>query len=372
MFYANTNLVLQKTGNMNRIFTTLVATLLIYNITLGQSAKEIAKNCLPSTVSLVMEDNFKQPLSLGSGFIIENGKIVTNLHVIEGAKYGYVLVNGSSTKHKIQGYHSIDKQNDLAILSIPTITGKSLLLTSSNPEIGEKIYAIGNPKGLSGTISEGIVSGIRDLKNKELIQITAPISPGSSGGPVINNSGQVIGVAVGTLTSGQNLNFAIPSSILMSLIAKENNSVTSLNIKKGAAEPKTKKTEIDIKEGVIVRNIKYKTKYDWERGYPDENGYCLKSFSILNRLPHAVRINSVIFILYDKAGIPIAYKEYRNSDFHFSEIFPSVHNIKSFLATTVNISEHSAWTDCETNPVLSKNNGEYLEIRILDFEIIEQ
>jgi S1-C subfamily serine protease len=231
---------------MNIFFSTLVAILLIFNTLLGQSAKEIATICLPSTVSLVMEDNFKQPVSLGSGFIIENGKIVTNLHVIEGAKYGYVFVNGSTTKHKIQGYHSIDKQNDLAILSVPTISGKSLSLVSINPDIGEKIYAIGNPKGLSGTISEGIVSGIRNIENKELVQITAPISPGSSGGPVINNAGQVIGVAVGTLTSGQNLNFAIPSSILKSLIAKESNSITSLNIIKGAAEPKTEKTEVDI------------------------------------------------------------------------------------------------------------------------------
>ena len=127
---------------MNKFFTTVLAILLISNTILGQSAKEIAKNCLPSTVSLVMEDNFKQPVSLGSGFIIENGKIVTNLHVIEGAKYGYVFVNGSSTKHKIQGYYSIDKQNDLAILSVPTISGKSLPLVSNNPEVGEKIYAI--------------------------------------------------------------------------------------------------------------------------------------------------------------------------------------------------------------------------------------
>lgn len=342
---------------MNKIFTTLVATLLIYNTILGQSAKEIAKNCLPSTVSLVMEDNFKQPLSLGSGFIIENGKIVTNLHVIEGAKYGYVLVNGSSTKHKIQGYHSIDKQNDLAILSVPTIFGKSLSLVSNNPEIGEKIYAIGNPKGLSGTISEGIVSGIRNLENKELIQITAPISPGSSGGPVINNAGQVIGVAVGTITSGQNLNFAIPSSILKSLIAKDSNSITSLNIIKGATEPKTEKTEIDIKEGVVVRDFNYRTKYN-------KSGYCLESLSILNRLPHTIRINNAIFILYDKSGIPIDYAEFDDGYLRIKEIRP-------FLAKTVNFDGYSGM-DCRRMRVLSKGNGEYLDVRILDFEIIEE
>lgn len=303
-----------------------------------------------------MEDNFKQPVSLGSGFIIENGKIVTNLHVIEEAKYGYVFVNGSSTKHKIQGYFSIDKQNDLAILSVPTISGKSLSLVSNNPEIGEKIYAIGNPKGLSGTISEGIVSGIRNLENKELIQITAPISPGSSGGPVINNAGQVIGVAVGTLTSGQNLNFAIPSSILKSLIAKKNNSITSLNIIKGATESKTEKNEIDIKEGVVVRDFNYRTKY--------KGGYCLESLSILNRLPHTIRINKAIFILYDKSGIPVDYAE-------FDAGYLRIKDIRPFLAKTVNFDGYSGM-DCNRMRVLSKDNGEYLDVRILDFEIIEE
>ena len=109
--------------------------------------------------------------------------------MIAGTKYGHVFVNESSTKHKIAGYFIVDKTNDLAILSVPTLTGKSLPLLSSRQAIGEKIYAIGNLKGLFGTISEGIVSGLRTLENKSLIQITAPISPSSSGGPVINNSG---------------------------------------------------------------------------------------------------------------------------------------------------------------------------------------
>src|SRR5690606_35815551 len=213
-----------------RRITTLII-ILVSSITFSQSAKEIAKNCMSSTVSLVMEDNYKQPVALGSGFIVDNGKVVTNLHVIEGAKYGSVFINGSSTKHKIEGYYAIDKKNDLVILSVPSLTGTALPLgNSATPEVGEKIYAIGNPKGLSGTISEGIVSGIRTLDEQNLIQITAPISPGSSGDPVINNNGQVVGVAVGTLTSGQNLNFAIPTSSLIELLDNLNASVSPLNI----------------------------------------------------------------------------------------------------------------------------------------------
>ncbi|MFT7030219.1 MAG: S1-C subfamily serine protease [Marinoscillum sp.] len=345
---------------MNKLFTTLLAILFISNTIIGQSAKEIAKNCLPSTVSLVMEDGFKQPISLGSGFIIDNGKVVTNLHVIEGAKYGYVFINGSSTKHKIQGYAAIDKQNDLAILSVPTITEKSLPLVTITPEIGEKIYAIGNPKGLSGTISEGIISGIRNLENKELIQITAPISPGSSGGPVINNSGQVIGVAVGTLTSGQNLNFAIPSSLLKSLIAKGISSLTPLNISKGATAPKTAKNEIDVKEGLTIRDWKYETGITSMNVQPHHK--LIKSISIRNQLPYTVKKIHVIFILFDKSGIPVDYFEETYFDGYRDE------GIKPFLAKTITffISE---WGD---HRALRKEYGENLEVRILDFEIVDE
>lgn len=341
---------------MNRFLTIIVAVLFNPIFVIGQSAKEIAIKCLPSSVSLILEDNFKQPISLGSGFVLEKGKIVTNLHVIEGAKYGYVLVNGSSEKHKIEGYFAIDKQNDIAILSAPTVTQNSMQIISANPDIGDKIYAIGNPKGLSGTISEGIVSGIRKVNDKELIQITAPISPGSSGGPVINNFGQVVGVAVSTITSGQNLNFAIPSSLILRLIAKGNNSITALNISKGSIGSKSEKNEIDIKEGVVVRDLKYTNR--------DDSGYCLESLSILNRLSSKIRINNATFILYDKIGIPIDYTEFDGGELRIKEIKP-------FLAKTVVFDGYSG-LDCRRMRVLSKNNGEYLVVRILDFEIVDE
>jgi S1-C subfamily serine protease len=348
-------IVLNHLTSMKRFLAIILIVSISTKFVVGQSAKEIAKNCLPSSVSLILEDNFKQPISLGSGFIVEKGKIVTNLHVIEGAKYGYAIVNGSTEKHKIQGYIAVDKQNDLAILSVPTIAQNSLQLDSIRPDIGEKIYAIGNPKGLSGTISEGIVSGIRNLFDKELIQITAPISPGSSGGPVITNSGQVVGVAVGTLTSGQNLNFAIPSSIILRLMSKDNNSISALNISKGTTIPKTDKSEMDIKEGVVVRDFKYTLK--------DEGGFCLKSLSILNRLPYTIGINNAIFILYDKTGTPVDYNEFNNG-------YLRVGLIKPFMAKSVIFDGYSGF-DCYRERVLGKENGEYLVVRILDFDIID-
>jgi len=317
----------------------------------SQTAKEIAKNCLPSTVSLVMEDKSKQPISLGSGFILENGKVVTNLHVIEGAKYGYILENGSSKKHTIKGYYQIDKINDLVILSVPSLTAQPLALsTLDKPEIGERIYAIGNPKGLSGTISEGIVSGIRSMENKSLIQITAPISPGSSGGPVINNKGEVIGVAVGTLTSGQNLNFAIPVKLITDLSNKGTLSITSLDISKGATTPKINKDEINVKDGVIIRKIQCE----------NFSGTQI-SFSIKNNLPYAISDIKLFFLLYDDTGTIMDYveKTYLNSWGEF---------IKPFLAKSFGYSTKLTGTELDAE----FKTGYKIEARLLDFKILEE
>lgn len=340
---------------MNRKITILIMLVAFNNLIQAQSAKEIAKICLPSTVSLIMVDNYKQPLSLGSGFIIDDGKIVTNLHVIEGAKYGFVLLNGDKTKHKIEGYYSIDNKNDLAILSVPTLIGTPLILSDNlDPEIGEKIYAIGNPKGLSGTISTGIISGIRNMSNQNLIQITAPISPGSSGGPVINNSGKVIGVAVGTLTSGQNLNFAIPASLVKDLLSKDVTSITSLNISKGKISPKVNINEKNIKDGIEIRDWKYDDGYTV--GYPGVT--VVRSVSFKNNLPFEIKNMKLLFILYDKHNIPIDYYETIFFEYEFNGGI-----LKPFLGKTVEFDS--------SQRVFRKEHGENLEIRILDFKIIE-
>lgn len=315
----------------------------------SQDAAQVAKSCLPSSVSILMEDRFKQPLSLGSGFIIENGKIVTNLHVIEDAKYGYVILSGSSVKHQIDGYFAVDRENDLAILSVPTLQGKGIPFSATNVEVGTRIYAIGNPKGLSGTISEGIVSGLRTLNDKELIQITAPISPGSSGGAVVNSRGELVGVAVGTITAGQNLNFAIPLASLKNLINHQSKSVLSLNIDKGSAKPKVSDSEEDVSSGVIIRNMQYE-KFVMV-------GTCLSEISIRNKLPYAVKDVEALFILYDEENIPIdTYKKT-----FYEEIMP-------FLAKS-----HS-WNSaaCNNLRVLRLQEGERLEIRILSFEVLKE
>jgi len=169
-----------------------------------------------------MEDANGQPLSLGSGFFVRDGEIASNLHVVEGAARGYAKLVGQKVKHDIKGITAIDSERDLVVLKISASGSPTLSLGNSDTvQVGETVYAVGNPQGLEGTFSEGIVSSIREVGSDSLLQITAPISPGSSGGPVLNKSGEVIGVSVATFRGGQNLNFAIPSRYLNAMLEKE-------------------------------------------------------------------------------------------------------------------------------------------------------
>ena len=189
----------------------------------SQTPQQIAKSVLTSTVLIVMEDANGKSISSGSGFFIERGMIATNLHVVEGVLKGYVKRVGTNKKYPIIGIAAMDSRQDLAILIVSDFGAPILPLGNSDKvQVGESIYVAGNPIGfLEGTFSNGIVSGVREFRvDSKRIQITAPISKGSSGGPVLNSKGEVIGVAVSTITAGQNLNFAIPSDYLNELLNK--------------------------------------------------------------------------------------------------------------------------------------------------------
>ena len=184
--------------------------------------QQIAKTALASTVLIVMEDTNGKPLSSGSGFFVGKGLIVTNMHVIEKGTKGIFKRVGKDKWENIKDTVKVDKQRDLAILKVLDVDAPALPLGDSNEvQIGQSVYAVGNPIGfLEGTFAPGFVSSIRGKDPNKSIQITAPISPGSSGGPLLNDKGQVIGIVVGGITEGQNLNFAIPSNYLDELLDK--------------------------------------------------------------------------------------------------------------------------------------------------------
>ena len=155
----------------------------------------------------------------GSGFVIDKeGHILTNYHVIADAREVWVtLHNRKKYKATIIG---TDRAHDLAVLQIKATDPQPMTLgDSTNPQVGQKVYAIGNPFGLAGTLTRGIVSSIRQVQEpdglviEEAIQTDAAINPGNSGGPLLNWHGEVIGINTMIASSvGQSagIGFAIP------------------------------------------------------------------------------------------------------------------------------------------------------------------
>lgn len=154
------------------------------------------------------------PSSQGSGFFIDKNTLVTNYHVIEDSDYLELKIAGNETIFKGAKVIKASPEYDLAIVQTKQEFSAFEIVDCSKIEVGAKIYTIGNPRGLEGTISDGILSGKRNNNGIEYLQITAPISPGNSGGPVLNDKGEVIGVATFAYKNSQNLNFAVPVSYI--------------------------------------------------------------------------------------------------------------------------------------------------------------
>ena len=171
------------------------------------STEELFQVASPSVVLIEVFDDEGQKIGTGSGFVASsNGTIITNYHVIRGADRAIARFNDGSSA-PITGVAGYDPNRDVAALRTDGPVPKPLSLgNSENVKTGQKVIAIGSPLGFQNTVSEGIVSGLRS----GLVQMSTPISPGSSGGPLLNAYGKVVGVAVASATQGQNLNFAVP------------------------------------------------------------------------------------------------------------------------------------------------------------------
>src|SRR5437762_9653626 len=180
---------------------------------------ELVRRIKPSAVAVETFDAKGEKLSRGSGFFIDKDRIVTNRHVIDGAYRAEVHLS-SGSNFPVKNVLAVDAEADIALLKVepPPSLVRALSLERTSPQEGESVVVIGNPFGLEGSVTNGIVSAVRDIPGfGRIIQITAPISPGSSGSPVVNMRGQVIGVATLQITGGQSVNFAIPSERIAQL-----------------------------------------------------------------------------------------------------------------------------------------------------------
>lgn len=189
--------------------TLLLTLLTIVTSSYGQLSDLVTKN-EKAIVQIFSYDEFGTPSSTGTGFFTDKTGIgLTNLHVIDDAKFAFIR-DYKGDIFQIEKITKANKECDLAEFVVKTNdnrTFNTLAFNLNTPPKGTDIFVIGNPEGLESTVSTGIISSIRDQEGKKVIQISAPISPGSSGSPIMDMQGNVIGVATYQYKKGQNLNF---------------------------------------------------------------------------------------------------------------------------------------------------------------------
>lgn len=222
--------------------TLIFALLLIPQAFAQNTLPSLIKDVQPSVVTITIYDKSGQEMGLASGFFVtERGQIVTNYHVIERA-FAAEIKTAEGKIYAVTDVIAEDKENDLIRIAVDPgrDSAKPLPLSRNSPVVGERIVVIGSPLGLEQTVSEGIISSIRGSRRQ--IQITAPISPGSSGSPVVDMRGEVIGVATWQLSEGQNLNFAVSVEKIstMKLGGKKNLAVWTVQVNAYPEEERAK------------------------------------------------------------------------------------------------------------------------------------
>lgn len=214
---------------LNRNFPRLLLLLFVVTSARSVSAEvnlpELVRRVKPSVVAIATFDQKGDALSTGSGFFLHPEQVLTNLHVMRGAYRAEIrTLEGKGRVYAVKGLLSFDEEGDLAVLSvdIPAERSRPLELATVLPEDGERIFVIGNPLRLEGSVSDGIVSAVREVPNLgRIIQVTAPVSHGNSGSPLFNTKGQVIGVITIRVINGENINLAIEASRVAQLPANK-------------------------------------------------------------------------------------------------------------------------------------------------------
>jgi tetratricopeptide (TPR) repeat protein len=201
-----------------------------------ETLPNLVKRVKPAVVAIATYDANGEALMTGSGFFLRPGQVVTNLHVIRGAVRAEIkTLEGKGKVFPVNGTLAVDEEGDLALLSVEMPVervARGTELAKELPDEGETIFVIGNPLKLEGSVSDGIVSAVREVPNSyRIIQITAPISHGNSGSPVFNLKGQVLGVVTVKVTNGQNINLAIAAARVAELTAGKLQPLSELALK---------------------------------------------------------------------------------------------------------------------------------------------
>lgn len=282
----------------------------------ANSPRRIAAKSFPSVALLIMMDKRGKPVSIGSGFVVAPGVLATNYHVIQGAAKGKLKFVGEDREYPIIGAVGLDVWADVALVKIDDATHPALPIgISGRVAVGDRVFVIGNPKGLVGTFSEGLISAIRRVKKSRdyAFQMSAPISKGSSGGPVVNSEGEVVGLSRSILMTGQNLNFAVPASYVVGLLGNMTSPRTLRSIPvvtkrrggrttKQSAGPKPELLMGPGIEGVALTNFLWST-----------SGFGRFSFSIKNIGKTALSSVELHAVYYDSKGEVVDNHRWRHN-----------------------------------------------------------
>jgi V8-like Glu-specific endopeptidase len=244
----------------------------------------IAKEANGAVVSIVMSDKEGHPIAQGSGFLISKaGRVVTNYHVIKtGSSAMIKLPDGAF--FPVDGVVAFDKDRDVAIIKAHGNDFRTLTLgDSARLQVGQEVVAIGNPLSLESTVSNGIVSAIRTIENEggKFVQITAPISHGSSGGPLFNMVGEVVGITSAGIMGGENLNFAIPINDVKPMIntvsetRRDDVSALPNEAEKASAETATGSSAQSVQDGPSLEET-----MSWMKSVINNGHIANQSFSI--------------------------------------------------------------------------------------------
>lgn len=187
-----------------------------------ESITEVVKRVRPAVVTVITFNSAGVRESQGSGFFVDSKHIITNWHVVEDASRIDARAS-DGTIYSVRRIAARDMRSDLASLELATenLSVSPLTVSVVVPEPGERVIVVGSPMGLQASVSDGVVSDLREIPELgRVMQISAPVSRGSSGSPVVNLKGEVVGVAQAIEAGGQNLNFAVPASNVMALISR--------------------------------------------------------------------------------------------------------------------------------------------------------
>jgi tetratricopeptide (TPR) repeat protein len=219
---------------MNRLFNRILVVLIMLTWTGAVDADtrltRLVKKIQPAVVTIIVYNMNKEVENIGTGFFVDKkGHLVTNYHVLVG-KYSADVKTLDGRTYAVKSLLAENQPADLVKVQvdIPEKRVQWLKIAENLPSIAQQVVVVGSPMGLEQTVSEGIVSSIREIPAiGSFFQMSAPISPGSSGSPVVSMDGKVLGVATFQYLQGQNLNFAISAKSILDL--KKNTHAVSIS-----------------------------------------------------------------------------------------------------------------------------------------------